>query len=108
MVWKMTIQRSSLLLQAFFFFFNYLFTFINFFYPAHIVSNDFMMLFEQEVLISLESTLRSHVICTAGLLFMHWVLGLSRQPAESILVRDHFISGRRLAFDLTPANKSQG
>ena len=53
MVWKTTIQRSFLLVPGFCFCFCFfLCTFINIFSRAHIIWNDFMMLFWEEVLIS--------------------------------------------------------
>ena len=83
------------------FFFKLFMHFHKFFSSAHIVSIDFMMLFWQEILISQEITLRSHVRHTQqGFLCTHWVLGLSGQSEAATRVRDHFLSGEAwLWFD---------
>ena len=87
--------------------FFFLCTFINFFSRAHIIWNDFMLLFWEEVLISEEIPLRSHVICTQhGLLLTHWCWDWAGNQQQQFGERSFHVR-RRLFFDLTPASKSQ-
>ena len=103
MIWKWLSKDLPCWSKLFFLivFFKLFMHFHKFFSRAHIVSIDFMMLFWQEILISQEITLRSHVKHTQqGFLCTHWVLGLSRQSEAATRVRDHFVSGEAcLWFD---------